>query len=329
MAQSLEAEPKKVFAYYIVSNSRHFDKKALQTEMNLAISTGIDGFALSVTKSPLMPSIISNIFEAVSLFPNFKLYFFFDMTKIYDLSIPIDYMKQYHNHPNYFQFQGKSFVSTLGGEMLKFGENSTNLGWEKNFKQKLKEVNIEIFFVPSWNVFDTVEVSNYKIYSNNVFTRNPILDGGLNWAGAWSTGNDYKTNQEDEGFYKTIANSQGKIYMAAVSPWFSIRSLRKNWIYKSEVLYPTRWREIVEVQPDLVLIVSWNNYEDSSYIGGDFEGFDHLAWLNMTSYYISAYKNERKYPVIRQDQVTFWYRPHSKRAFCGEEDTLGLPINAE
>ena len=330
MAQSLESsEPKKVFADYIVSNSLHSDAKTLQTEMNLAISTGIDGFALSVTKSSLMPSLISNLFEASLTFPDFKLYFFFDMTQINDLSIPIDYIKQYHNHPNYFHFQGKPFVSTLGGEMLKFGENSTNLGWEKNFKQKLKEDNIDIFFVPSWYVFDTVEASKYDIYSNNVFTRNPILDGGLNWAGAWSTSNDYKTNYEDEGFYKAIANSQGKIYMAAVSPWFSQKSLRKNWIYKSEILYPKRWKEIVEIQPDLVLIVSWNNGEDSSYIAGDFEGFDHMAWLNMTSYYISGYKNEGKYPNIIQDQVTFWYRPHSKRAFCQQKNSIGLPTNAE
>ena len=37
------------------------------------------------------------------------------------------------------------------------------------------------------------------------------------------------------------------------------------------------------------------------------------AFLNMTSYYIQAYKSGT-YPTVNQDQVYLWARPHPKNA---------------
>ena len=107
-------------------------------------------------------------------------------------------------------------------------------------------------------------------------------------------------------------------------------------------------------QVDLVEIVTWNgeplllwiiftvlktdpDYGESSYIGpikGDqpnsqawVNGYPHLGFLDMTSYYAAAYKTG-VYPAISQDKVYIWSRPHPKNANV-PQDHVGRPNNAD
>lgn len=75
-------------------------------------------------------------------------------------------------------------------------------------------------------------------------------------------------------------------------------------------------------QVDIVEIVSWNDYGESTYIGpigNDMpseaeawvQGFPHQAWLEMTGYYTSAFKTG-SWPSITADKVFVWGRPHGK-----------------
>jgi glucan endo-1,3-alpha-glucosidase len=168
-----------------------------------------------------------------------------------------------------------------------------------------------------------------------MFENHPVLDGAFSWS-AWAPGNDYK-NLDEDNIYMDGARRNGKIYMAGVSPWFFTHFSYKNWIYKSEVLFQTRWEEIVQRQPDLVEIITWNDYGESHYIGpidGAFPagsevwtiGYDHTAWLDMASYYIAAYK-QGSFPNVQNDKVYFWYRTHSKND--NRNDGTGRPNNAD
>jgi glucan endo-1,3-alpha-glucosidase len=113
-------------------------------------------------------------------------------------------------------------------------------------------------------------------------------------------------------------------------------------------------------QVDLVQIVTWNgkwltigfvysrkrnsfltvailDYGESSYIGpieGDqphsqawVNGYPHLGFLDMTSYYAEAYKTGA-YPVISRDKIYIWSRPHPKNANI-PQDSVGRPTHAE
>ncbi|KAI0086496.1 glycoside hydrolase [Irpex rosettiformis] len=140
----------------------------------------------------------------------------------------------------------------------------------------------------------------------------------------------------------TVNSDTGKpAYMAAVSPWFfthySPQTFNKNWIYYADShLYPTRWENIVDKRDDfdLVEIVTWNDYGESHYIGDIkgaqpnsqawVDGFDHTAWLDMTSYYATAYKTG-KYPAIQTDKIYMWARPHTSDA--NAPDPVGKPDN--
>jgi len=320
----LNANSQNVFAHYMMGNSYPSDVGNFANNIRIASSIGIDGFALNIGPDDWMADRISKMFNAATQFPNFRLFISFDMAVMPGNPIVLtNYMQQYCSHPNYFKYQGRCFASTFAGESQTFGEANVNDGWQKHFKDPLNAAGISVFLVPSWTALGPV----------NMFENHPVLDGAFSWA-AWASDNQYKTTDEDN-IYIDGARRNGKIYMAPVSPWFFTHFSYKNWIDKSEALYPRRWEQIVTMRPELVEIITWNDYGESHYIGpidgalpdGSekwVNGFDHQGWLAMTAYYIQAYKSG-SYPSVQKDQVTFWYRTHSKDA--RRDDVVAPPDN--
>ena len=159
------------------------------------------------------------------------------------------------------------------------------------------------------------------------------------------------------GGLKNMPPTTAKTYMAAVSPWFfthygpnsfnkNVRDLQRfttfrsnrcfQWIYMSnDHLYAKRWETIFDNRDeiDIVQIITWNDYGESHYIGpieGDqpnsqawVDGFDHTAWLDMTTYYANAFKTG-SYPEINQDKIYLWSRPHPRDA-TASSDSVGKP----
>ncbi|QRW12672.1 alpha-1,3-glucanase [Ceratobasidium sp. AG-Ba] len=132
------------------------------------------------------------------------------------------------------------------------------------------------------------------------------------------------------------ASGAGNVYMSSVSPWFYTHygpdSFNKNWIFRSDDwLYNTRWDQLIQGRNgiDIVQIISWNDYGESHYIGpiegaqpnsnAWVDGFDHQAWLEMTSYYATAFKTGQ-YPAITKDQVFLSARPHPAKAMPTEDN---------
>jgi glucan endo-1,3-alpha-glucosidase len=56
-----------------------------------------------------------------------------------------------------------------------------------------------------------------------------------------------------------------------VSPWFfthyNPQTFNKNWLYLSDTLLIDRWNEILNLQPQLVELITWNDFGESHYIG--------------------------------------------------------------
>lgn len=217
-------------------------------------------------------------------------------------------------------------MSTFAGESQSFGHASVNDGWQEVIKNPLQSEGIPVYFVPSWTALDPYQP---------IFQNYPVLDGMFSWA-AWPTG-DRDMDTVRDGLYMNAAAKSGKTYMAGVSPWFFTHFGYKNWIYRSERLWVQRWKEIIEMKPELVEIISWNDFGESHYLGpvkgampagseAWCNGFDHQGWLDMASYFIHAYKYG-SYPVLKTDKVYFWYRTQSKSD--GKADPIGLPSNSD
>jgi aminopeptidase I len=133
------------------------------------------------------------------------------------------------------------------------------------------------------------------------------------------------TNVEDKAWQAMLGS---KSYMMGVSPWFytNLPQWQKNWIWRGDSLWHERWQEVLEVQPEFVEIITWNDYGESHYIGPIRSGgiptgaqryvnnMTHDSWRSVLPYYIDAYKSSNSTPNISQDKLVFWYRINPSKA---------------
>lgn len=166
-----------VFAHHIVGNTYNYDmnawsdgkysdfrhsgkvirlvnKVAMDSDIKLASSKGIDAFALNVGRDAWEPDQIANAYTAAeNLNTTFKLFLSFDMTSlpcenVQDADLLRQYITTYAQHPNQLLYNGGVFVSTFAGENCLFGSSNVNQGWLNTLKTDLPSV----YFVPSFFV---------------------------------------------------------------------------------------------------------------------------------------------------------------------------------
>ncbi|PRP85880.1 glucan endo-1,3-alpha-glucosidase Agn1 [Planoprotostelium fungivorum] len=340
------ADQKYVFAHYMIGYANTNNPVAFyQRQISAAIAWNIDGFALNMGSDAHQPAILDEFFTAADGFPNFKLFLSFDMSSFgaNSASTLKGLVETYYQRPSYHHYQGKPFVSTFSGEQTDLhgyfiyagnpGYNSTqvNAGWA----QWKASLNTSIYFCPSF----TAAGPSYNIYE-----RFPVMDCHFAWD-MWAQSGGDRTTTED-AYYQTDAQKNGKQWMAGASPNFfvHIQQYSKNWVWGSERLYPQRWSQLIQLNPDMVEIATWNDYSESHYIINpeqtEVPGFcsqyiygaatpynspvtyDHTAFGNITSYYAQWYKTGSQ-PVITQDQFYWWFRPHPKAQY--RNDTFTVP----
>ncbi len=141
---------------------------------------------------------------------------------------------------------------------------------------------------------------------------------------------------QDEAY---IAALNGKPYMMPVSPWYftNLPSWDKNWLWRGDDLWFDRWQQVLQVQPDFVEIITWNDYGESHYIGplhddqfGLFsegsapynyaQSMPHDGWRQFLPFFISQYKNGAA--SVSSEGLVSWYRLQPATA-CSTGGTTG------
>ncbi|KAI0310822.1 glycoside hydrolase family 71 protein [Amylostereum chailletii] len=344
----------------MVGNTFPYTIDNWKSDISLAHTNGIDGFALNIGNDDWQKDRVNDAYEAARQSgTDFKLFISFDMSALPcaspdDATTLRNYITQYATHPNQLIYKGRVFASTFAGQTCTFGQSSVAEGWSSQFTRHpdLTGQNA-VFFVPS-----------FFVDPNTFSTFNDVMDGALNWNSAWpitltadsslisgllSTvfnavssllrGTD--TDTQYMNGLSTMANSGDKAYLPTVSPWFYTHygadTFNKNWIYYADQhLYPTRWESLIASRDkfDIVEVITWNDYGESHYIGpiegaqpnsqAWVDGLDHTAWLNMTNYYAQAFKTG-SFPAITEDKIYMWSRTHPKDA--NAPDAVGKPDN--
>ncbi|KAL2829215.1 glycoside hydrolase [Aspergillus cavernicola] len=308
---------KYVTAHFMVGIVENYTVDDWVTDMTLAKETGIDAFALNCASiDSYTDKQLAYAYEAAEL-ADFKVFISFDFAywSNGDTARITSIMKMYASHPGQFQYNDAALVSTFVGD---------NFNWTpvKN------AVEHPIFAVPN------LQDPNWSGSANTG------IDGAFSWY-AWPTdgGNSIilgpMTTIWDDRFRSNLQRA-GKIYMAPVSPWFSTHFNTKNWVFICEDLPHLRWQQMLEMQPELIEIISWNDYGESHYIGPYSENhsddgsaqwtkdFPHDAWRIIAKPYIAAYKAGERTPTVESDQLVYWYRPTPKAVTCSK-DPLGPP----
>jgi Glycosyl hydrolase family 71 len=283
-------------------------------DIQLAKAAHIDGFALNIAaQDSSNAASLSNAFTAANQVGGFKMFFSFDYAAEgpWAASAVIDLLNEYGPNGAYFQYNGKPLVSTFEGPQ--------NSGDWPSIKAATG-----CFFIPDWSSLGP-----------DAAVGTGVVDGLFSW-NAWPNGATDMNTASDEAYLNALA---GKPYMMPVSPWFftDLPGYGKNWLWRGDDLWYDRWQQVLQINPDLVEIITWNDYGESHYIGplrsDDYGLFTygqapynyaanmpHDAWRTFLPYVIDTYKYGNA--PIPSEQVVTWYRVNPNTA-CSTGGTTG------
>ncbi|KAK7063369.1 glycoside hydrolase [Favolaschia claudopus] len=318
--------PKLVFAHFIVGIVDGYTQADWANDIALASATGIDAFALNIGTDPWTDPQLALAYAAARN-TNFKLFISFDFAASPGFSDfnnqIVPRLRLYASDAAQLQWGNGALVSTFSGD-----------GFDWSGVRSAVGTPLEI--IPFYQA---------------AFAHQDSTDGLFQW-NAWPSQDNQPIDQTMSTAGDLFYQSQlgGSPYMAGVSPWFFThydpQTFNKNWLYLSDTLLIDRWNEILNLQPQLVELISWNDFGESHYIGplhperpsvyapsGDSDGaiqwvagFPHDAWRKIITPYIAAYKNGGPVTISAavRPMIVYWYRPHPKGLSCSDP-FLGPP----
>lgn len=327
--------PALVFAHFMIGNTGSYTSAdQYQTEMQEAMNVGIDGFALNLANEDYDDTQLNYAYTAAQAI-GFKCMISFDFgaysafSSDYATTI-IPRLQTYASHPAAATYNNNPLVSTFVGDGFDWAPVRSGVS------------GVTLVIVPSYSPTALSGVN---------------VDGGFQW-NSWPTSdnNPIDSNMTTDGdtYYQQQITADGEsIYMAGVSPWFFTHlndaNVQKNYLYLSDTLLVDRWNEMSTVQPQLIEIITWNDFGESSYIGplhpdntdvyypggaspGAIDyvtGMPHEAWLDVAKVFIAwakaGYDDVSSH--VDTEEIVYWYRPFSKTLTCS--DALGPPTGSD
>ncbi|OBT83372.1 hypothetical protein VE02_08364 [Pseudogymnoascus sp. 03VT05] len=316
---------KPVFMHYMIGTIYEAHCKQ---DMNDAKALGVDAFAINFNQfAQWSNTTVDHLFNNADA-ADFKLFFSFDMDPGYfsDPAQFTEYLKGYINKNAYFKHQGKPLVSTFSGSGV------SNAAWDK-FKQDL---GVEILLIPGFNTV-APSPSFFNTYSS--------LDGIFNW-NSWPSEGQGKiiVPTTDDQTFLNAAKSANKLYMMGMSPMqFKHVDGGQNWYLRGEQNLEYRMGQVLDLQPDMLEIQTWNDAGESHYMGNIWnepisdsvipqytDGYDHGGYREILNSFIQAWKRgdrttSNMFPTNGQlAQGVFWHHTLLVNGNCGNPDILGL-----
>ncbi|KAB5596549.1 hypothetical protein CTheo_186 [Ceratobasidium theobromae] len=304
-----------VFAHFMAQNSYSYSQSDWLNDINTAAGIGIDGFALNLAGYDWEPDRISKAYAAADSKGSFSFFYSFDMGySVWDVSKMTAQITAHASSARTYRWNGKVLVSTYGGS------DRGDAFWNQ-LKSACASAGVPIVFAPAFPDYKDPAGASGLV---NTFSS---LDGP-------EDDGDLLTTASDLAFKSAIKQSRTGPYIMSVSPWqFKEMGGSQNWVQLSDTLWDYRWKQAInDVKPDIVEIVTWNDYAESHYIGDInpnvyldstvsqyVNGFVHAPWRIVADYYIEWYKNGNA-PVVTNDQIVFWYRSHPKGVSCSQGD---------
>ncbi|KAI9822506.1 MAG: hypothetical protein M1827_000225 [Pycnora praestabilis] len=297
---SIQAQAKEVFAHFIVGNSAGSTYDDWVDDVQKAKDAHIDGFALNIApQDTYTDTSLQNAYNAADAAGNFTLFLSFDYLSegAWSASDVVTKINTYKSHSSQYLYNGQPLVSTF--------EGVDNINDWTSIKAQTG-----CFFIPDWSSLGPQGA-----------TSNAVIDGAFSWD-AWPNGASDMTDAADQQWMTALGS---KPYMMPVSPWFytNLPQWSKNWLWRGDDLWHDRWQQVIELQPELVEIITWNDYGETHYIGpirsaGIPSGaqtyvsnMTHDNWRDILPFYIDSYKNgNTTLPSIPSEKLVFWYRPN-------------------
>ncbi|KAI0450811.1 glycoside hydrolase family 71 protein [Xylaria acuta] len=300
-----------VFAHYIVGLTNGQTRDEWQLDISQAKASGIDGFALNVGSQDSYNDEQLHLAYDVASSNGFSVFLSFDMqASHWEADQIISYINTYKGFGSQLKVNNLPVVSTFEGPS------------QSDIWPGIRSATGGIFFIPDWA----------SQGAQGVGAKSSLIDGAFNW-GAWPEPNQLTISTGNDVAYKSVLN--GKPYMMGVSPYFytNLPQYGKNWYSSSDSLWFDRWKQVLDIQPEYIEIITWNDYGESSYINapighqivsgaeGYINGFDHTAFRFVLPYFISAYKAGNANVAVPSEGALAWYRTTPATA-CSDGGTV-------
>ena len=298
-----------------------------------AQALGIDAFALNFDQFAYWSNATVAFAFKHAEENNFKMFFSFDMSDGHfsDPSQYTDFLKSYLSSPAHFTYGGTPLVTTFAGSSV------SDSAW-RAFKDALGQ---PIILMPSFH--DVTPTSSF-------FSDRPALDGTFNWnSWPWSGSGQIKVSTSDDQTYLSAAKASNKLFMMGLSPLqFKHVSTEWNWYVRGEENLEIRMGQVLQLQPDMLELQTWNDAGESHYMGTIWpewivepdtnpvtaytKNFDHTGYWQVLPAFIQAWKRgdtntSRMGPTNGKSlQGVFWHHPLLANADCSS-DPLGQVRN--
>ncbi|KAH7092985.1 glycosyl hydrolase family 71-domain-containing protein, partial [Paraphoma chrysanthemicola] len=267
-----------------VGNAKDFTFADWQENIIQASHAHINGFALNMAADWEHNDDSLKLAFPAAMSLGFKLIFSFDYAGggPWDKATVTRMIQDWGKHPAYWQHDGKPLVSTFEGP-------GNAADWHD-----IKAAT-NCFFMPDWSSEGAGPALQLA---------GGVADGLFSWA-AWPWANRDVDTYTDHSYTQALG---GKPYMMAVSPWFftNLPGYNKNWLWWGGNLWYERWQQTLDIKPDYVQIISWNDFGESHHIGPldpkQYEAFQvgeapynyvqdhsHEGWLQHLPFMIDTY----------------------------------------
>ncbi|KAL1980826.1 hypothetical protein VTN96DRAFT_3521 [Rasamsonia emersonii] len=325
-----------VFFHYMIGT---ITDEHCEQDIRDAQALGVDAFALNLATDTESWAIdtVQSLFKWATIY-GFKLFFSFDMTGFSNPNQFTDFLLSYVTNSSYYYYNGLPLVSTFNGgaSSFTFGQDSVNDGWKVEFLDVMEAAGHPVYFVPA---FQDVTVTS------DFFNEFPSLNGAMNW-NSWPFADqgDIIVPTTDDITYLNAARAANKTFMMGVSPLqFKHMDSSDNWYRRGEENLEYRFGQVLQLQPDMVELQTWNDAGESHYMGNSWpepiagtnipaytENYDHTAYQQVLPAFIKAYKSgatttDTMYPTNgKSAQGVFWHHTLLAAADCSA-DSLGDP----
>jgi glucan endo-1,3-alpha-glucosidase len=275
------------------------------------------------------------MFDHADFVGKFSLFFSFDHGAGF-LKSPndyVEYFKSYKGRTSYLKMKdpvtgkNKPLMSTFAGESI------SDSAWS-DFKGKVGDVLIVPGFKEIYNPTD------------NFFNNRGSLDGIFNW-NSWPATSEGRVAVSDatDRKFQSAATKANKLFMMGISPvQMKHYSNDWNWYRRGEDNLENRFGQILERQPDMVQLQTWNDAGEGHYMGrlhpsplddqtkAVTDGYDHTGYWQILKPFIAAWKagdrtTGNMYPSGgKVVQGTFWHHTLTVDGTCYAD---GIPKSGD
>jgi glucan endo-1,3-alpha-glucosidase len=302
-----------VFAHYMVAFATYGQTvEGYRREIMEAQAANIDGFALNVGAwddyQSYYKTNVALMFQAAEqLGTGFKLFFSVDFEEPSNI---VSMVEQYAGRPNAFRYQGKLVLSTYGHQ---------DLDWNTMLSQ-LRTNGVDVFFVPHFFPPSNAELPNAGDAQAILGLYTNLLDGLF----LFDPAGTLEETTASTAQYAYVVQQSNKLFMASCTPhyWGCFQPTLGRRYFETLGGEGTelQWEQLIGNQPDWVEIVTWNDFNESTYLSpiidpGRYTSAvsprrnTHAGYLELSKYYITWYKCNQQ-PAIDRDALFYFYRIH-------------------